>query len=1095
MAMPDERHFGDLKQITFGADNAEAYWSFAGDRLIMQTNHEPYKCDQIEEMPATGGPGKLVSTGKGRTTCSYFLKGDQEIIYASTHETSPECPTPPDMSKGYYWGLFDYDIYRANADGSNLRKLTDAPGYDAEATVCPVDGSHHLHVDALRRSRAVADGRRRQATCASSRTRPATTAARSSRRTARRSCGARRGRRARSSTKYKELLAQNLVKPTKMDLWVANADGTEARQVTYLPGASFGAVLLSERQAHHLRVELPRSRRGPRVRPVRDRHRRHAPRAHHVRRRLRRLPDVLARRQDAVVLVEPPRRRQATPTGEVYRVTGGPAGEHDTNVFVADWVDNPPGATKYQPETAARRSRTRAIVTYLADDAREGRGIGTKGLARRAGLRRRSSSRAVGRRARARRRRGASRSRSRPRSSAARRPRSRSTARPVAARRLRADAVLRRSTAATGDDRRGRLGHRRRRHQARRLQGQERQGQDRARPSLRAGRSESAIASAARGSAICATRRSPRAEGRDRPDRRRRRRSEAGRSRRCRRSCPAASARPTVRRAMRASRSSSSRARRPRSQGRDRRPKLAVALEPVRTQTDNVIGVIHAGAATEAAGRRRRRRAPRSPRHGRRLERARSEGPRRPQRRRRQRVGRRRRCSRSRAAARGEARPSSSATSTSSRSPARRGRPRLGLTTSSTCRIRRTVVAMINMDMVGRMRDNQLSVNGGDSAKEWNELVEPACAAARVECTIGGSGYGPSDHMSFYIAGVPVLFFFTGSHLDYHTATDDADKINAAGGARVAMIAADVAIARRESRGAADLRQGAARADGRRRAPRGASLGTVPSYDEDPNQPPGLVLSDVVPDGPAAKAGLKGGDRIIKIGAVEIRGVDDLMFVLQAAKPGTPTKITFVRDGKSRRSTRRSACRAASASGRGRQSFGRSPRSAIRPDPIRSDRPIRQRTTARWATGWLAALPSISTINLRDGAESRRLAIGRDLAGRVRKEVSARRDRGEVGRDLVQRRRGRAVPRVGQHHGCSLSQRRRSLHGGRSSPRGRPCGVSRRPRASRRTSRARANTRRWSPTLTPTAGVAGAASLPPSCRRRRAIRPRGAFAP
>src|SRR5450755_1650290 len=104
MAMADERHFGDLKQITFGADNAEAYWSFAGDRLIFQTNRAPYKCDQIEEMPANGGPATLVSTGKGRTTCSYFLKGDKEIIYASTHDASPDCPKPPDMTKGYNWG-------------------------------------------------------------------------------------------------------------------------------------------------------------------------------------------------------------------------------------------------------------------------------------------------------------------------------------------------------------------------------------------------------------------------------------------------------------------------------------------------------------------------------------------------------------------------------------------------------------------------------------------------------------------------------------------------------------------------------------------------------------------------------------------------------------------------------------------------------------------------------------------------------------------------------------------------------------------------------------------------------------------------------
>src|SRR5690606_1283583 len=129
LALPGEFHLRNVRQLTFGGDNAEAYWSFSGDRLIFQTNHAPYKCDQIEIMPATGGTApwdakQLVSTRKGRTTCAYFLKGDKEIIYASTHELSPECPTPPDNSRGYMWGLFDYDIYKANADGSNPVKLT-----------------------------------------------------------------------------------------------------------------------------------------------------------------------------------------------------------------------------------------------------------------------------------------------------------------------------------------------------------------------------------------------------------------------------------------------------------------------------------------------------------------------------------------------------------------------------------------------------------------------------------------------------------------------------------------------------------------------------------------------------------------------------------------------------------------------------------------------------------------------------------------------------------------------------------------------------------------------------------------------------------
>jgi hypothetical protein len=209
------------------------------------------------------------------------------------------------------------------------------------------------------------------------------------------------------------------------------------------------------------------------------------------------------------------------------------------------------------------------------------------------------------------------------------------------------------------------------------------------------------------------------------------------------------------------------------------------------------------------------------------------------------------------------------------------------------------IVAMLNMDMVGRMRGNELTVNGGDSAKEWRELVAPACESARVHCTISGSGYGPSDSMAFYIAGVPVLFMFTGNHLDYHTATDDSDKINAAGGARVAMIVAEVAtkVASRsalltyvkaapEPMGGGDTRR------------RGASLGTIPSYTDDPNQPPGLVISDVRPDGPAAKAGLRGGDRIVQVGSIEIRNISDFMFVLESAKPGTETTLVFVRDGK-----------------------------------------------------------------------------------------------------------------------------------------------------------------------------------------------------
>jgi len=209
------------------------------------------------------------------------------------------------------------------------------------------------------------------------------------------------------------------------------------------------------------------------------------------------------------------------------------------------------------------------------------------------------------------------------------------------------------------------------------------------------------------------------------------------------------------------------------------------------------------------------------------------------------------------------------------------------------------IIAMLNMDMVGRMKMNHLHINGGESAKEWKELVEPACAAHRVNCTTGGSGYGPSDHMPFYIAGTPVLFFFTGSHREYHTANDDSQLINSIGGARVAAIAADIALAVTNRAGTLAYVKTAPESpmggDVRRR---GASLGTVPSYSEEPNQPKGVLLSDVVPEGPAAKAGLKAGDRIIHIGTHEVATVPDLMFVLEQSKPGAETTIVFLRDGK-----------------------------------------------------------------------------------------------------------------------------------------------------------------------------------------------------
>lgn len=132
-----EVHLKNVRQLTFGGENAEAYFSMDGSRLIFQSTRDEYGCDQIFMMNSDGSDVKLISTGKGQTTCSYFVFGTDDVIYCSTHDHHPDCPPKPDRSLGYVWGLHEFDVYRCRDDGSNLVRLTDSPGYDAEAAVSP----------------------------------------------------------------------------------------------------------------------------------------------------------------------------------------------------------------------------------------------------------------------------------------------------------------------------------------------------------------------------------------------------------------------------------------------------------------------------------------------------------------------------------------------------------------------------------------------------------------------------------------------------------------------------------------------------------------------------------------------------------------------------------------------------------------------------------------------------------------------------------------------------------------------------------------------------------------------------------------------
>lgn len=136
-----EPRLRNIRQLTFGGENAEAYFSFDGTRLSFQTTRPPFDCDQIFTMKLDGSDLRQVSSGKGRTTCAYFYPDGRSLLYASTHLAGDACPPRPSFSKGYVWGIYEsYDIFRVDLSGTVQQRLTDAPGYDAEATIAP-DGS------------------------------------------------------------------------------------------------------------------------------------------------------------------------------------------------------------------------------------------------------------------------------------------------------------------------------------------------------------------------------------------------------------------------------------------------------------------------------------------------------------------------------------------------------------------------------------------------------------------------------------------------------------------------------------------------------------------------------------------------------------------------------------------------------------------------------------------------------------------------------------------------------------------------------------------------------------------------------------------
>ena len=242
-----ESHFAQLWQLTFGGQNAEAYWSADGKRLIFQSTRDGWPCDQEFVYELGTGAVRRISSGKGRTTCGYFYDHDRRVLYSTTGWADDSCPPPLDYSKGYVWRVDpDYDIFTARPDGSDLRRLTRTPGYDAEATLSTdekwiVFTSMRDHDLELYKMRPDGSGLARltnrigydggaffshdgQWICYRAGY-PESLAA---------------------ETDYRALLEQSLVRPTHMNLWIMRADGSDKRQLTDRPGASFAPYFLPD---------------------------------------------------------------------------------------------------------------------------------------------------------------------------------------------------------------------------------------------------------------------------------------------------------------------------------------------------------------------------------------------------------------------------------------------------------------------------------------------------------------------------------------------------------------------------------------------------------------------------------------------------------------------------------------------------------------------------------------------------------------------------------------------------------------------------------------------------------------------------------
>jgi len=875
-----ERRLANIRQLTFGGSNAEAYFSSDGKQLIYQATKGDYKCDQIFTMNIDGSNNKLVSTGEGRTTCGYFFP-DGKILYASTHDDDDDCPPTPDRSKGYVWGVFNaYDIYSANADGSNPKKLSASDRYDAEATVSP-DGKQVVFTSSRNGDLDLyvmnADG---------SNIRQLTNEAGYDGGAFFSPDGKMIVYRAYHPTDPKELadgkalLNEQLVKPEKMELFVINADGSGKRQITHNGAANFApfftpdgkkiifASNINDPAGYDFDLFLIGVD-GKEMEQI-----------------------TFSKGFDGFPMFSPDGKQLVFVSGRNATI------RHEFNIFIADWVQDSTGYHLRQHES------------YLASDKLEGRKPGSQGNVEAAryieqefkniGLAPFGDDKSFFQNFEV-----VTKLQLGAKNALVLQQNKKKTPytvdndfRPIG---FSSDTTVTAGLVFAGfgisaadlqyDD-----------YDAINVTGKIavvlRGSPEDATPHSQFGKF-----SALRYKAMNARQKgaaglivvSPASE--DSADQLINLKYDNSFS-------TSGIATIQVKRSivnawLKANKTSVDslyaqiqRNKKPNSfELKKQSAIVSTEIIKVKNPTQNVVGILHVpnaipnehliiGAHFDHLG------------YG-------GDGS-------------------------GSLEPSKNeihngaddnASGTSAMIEiARRlqgmknilkrdivfvgfSGEEMGLLgsayyTKNPSLPLEQAVTMINLDMVGRLKDQKLTIQGTGTSSNWETLLNSSNTDSVFSLALVKDGFGPSDHASFYSKNVPVLFFFTGVHEDYHKPSDDFDKLNYNGMEQIVRYAASIAHSIDTASARPDFQKTVQPVNTSGGRGFKVTLGTVPDYSEGVV---GFKISDVRENGPAQKAGLKGGDIIIKLGKYEIKSIYDFMYSLEGFKPGDETEVVFKR--------------------------------------------------------------------------------------------------------------------------------------------------------------------------------------------------------